>query len=65
MAFVFGLKFVSLRPHALLNPKVDIEKMSPTIPAAPEPQNADDYIDARSYCKDIVANVTLDQDIRT
>ena len=38
---------------------VDINKLSPTIPAAPGPLNAEDLVDERRYCGDIVANVDL------
>ena len=60
----------SILPH--MYPRVDIAKMFPTIPAAPEPQNAEDFVgsheselrDARRYSRtsrDIVANSSRDR----
>ena len=61
-------------PH--MYPKVDIDKMFPTIPAAAGPQNAEDYVggyeselrDARCYSRtsrDIVANSSRGLDALT
>ena len=51
---------INVLPH--MHPRSAIDKLFPTIPAAPGVLKAEDYTDARNYCGaevNIVANVTL------
>ena len=49
---------IRVLPH--MHSTGDIDKLFPTIPAAPGPVNSEDLVNTRSYCGDIVANVDLD-----